>query len=299
MPVSRRVFLGAAAALGFSSRLSAEPRNTRRLVMLAGTPSHGPGDHEHNAGVQLLAKCLAGVPGLETTVVLNGWSAKAEAALDGADALLVYADGGANHPLVRGNRLELIGNKVKAGLGLMCVHYAVEVPADAGGKEFKDWIGGHYEHQFSVNPMWSPEFTTFPDHPISRGVKPFRVRDEWYFNMRFRDDAKGITPILTAVPPDAVRDGPYVYPKGPYPHIQAAKGRAEHMMWAYQRPDGGRGVGFTGGHIHRNWQTPGFRTVVLNALVWISKLEVPEGGVPSTVSDEEIARNLDPKPARK
>ena len=33
-------------------------------------------------------------------------------------------------------------------------------------------------------------------------------------------------PILVAVPPDATRDGPYVYPKGPYPHIQAGSLRA-------------------------------------------------------------------------
>ena len=43
----------------------------RKLVLIAGTPSHGPGDHEFNAGVQLLAKCLKGVQGLETAVVLN------------------------------------------------------------------------------------------------------------------------------------------------------------------------------------------------------------------------------------
>jgi hypothetical protein len=172
------------------------------------------------------------------------------------------------------------------------------VPADLGGPQFKDWIGGYYETNFSVNPMWAPEYTTFPVHPITRGVKPFQVKDEWYFNMRFRDDHKGITPILSAVPPDAVRDGPYVYPKGPYPHIQAAKGRLEHMMWAVERADGGRGVGFTGGHFHRNWQNPDFRKVALNALVWISKAEVPANGVQSAVTDEDMTRNLDPKPKR-
>ena len=41
-----------------------------------------------------------------------------------------------------------------------------------------------------------------------------------------------------------MRKGPYVYPKGPYPHIVAASGREETLMWAYDRPDGGRGFGF-------------------------------------------------------
>jgi hypothetical protein len=185
------------------------------------------------------------------------------------------------------------------GVGLMCAHYGVEVPKDKGGKQFQDWIGGYYEHMWSCNPMWSPEFKEFPTHSITRGVQPFAVRDEWYFNMRFRPDMKGVTPILSAKPSDTVRDGPYVYPRGPYPHIQEAKGRAEAMMWAVERGDGGRGVGFTGGHFHQNWRDDNFRKVVLNALVWICQLDVPKDGIASTVTDEEIKENLDPKGPKK
>ena len=45
----------------------------RKVLLIAGTPSHGPGAHEHNAGVLLLQKCLAGTPGLKVEVSLNGW----------------------------------------------------------------------------------------------------------------------------------------------------------------------------------------------------------------------------------
>jgi len=126
-------------------------------------------------------------------------------------------------------------------------------------------------------------------------VQPFSLRDEWYFNMRFRPEMKGVKSILSARPSDAVRDGPYVYPRGPYPHIQKEKGRAETMMWAAERPDGGRGVGFTGGHFHQNWRDDNFRKVVLNAAVWICKAEVPKDGVASAVTESEIKENLDPK----
>jgi hypothetical protein len=262
--------------------------------MIAGTPSHGPGDHEFNAGVRLLDKCLKGFPGLETQVFLNGYP-KDDSALDTADAILCFADGGGRHPLILEKRLERIGKLMAKGVGLMCAHYGVEVPKDLGGPEFKEWIGGYYETNYSCNPMWSPEFKEFPKHPVCNGVKPFAIKDEWYFNMRFRDDLKGVTPILSATPPDAVRDGPYVSPKGPYKHIQDAKGRAETMMWVVERADGGRGCGFTGGHFHRNWKNDDFRKVVLNALVWLCKLEVPKDGVASSVSDEEIAANWDEK----
>jgi len=301
MPLSRRDFLAAgavAAAGGLSPLLARAEEKPKKLVLIAGTPSHQPGDHEFNAGVLLLDKCLKGVKGLETTVFKNGYP-KDDSALDTADGILCYADGGAGHPLVREKRLERIGKLMAKGVGLMCAHFGVEVPKDLGGPEFKDWIGGYYEHMYSCNPMWSPEFKEFPTHPIANGVKPFTIRDEWYFNMRFRDDMKGVTPILVAQPSDAVRDGKYVSPQGPYKHIQEAKGRAETMMWAAERAGGGRGVGFTGGHFHRNWKDDNFRKVALNALLWICKLDVPKGGVTSAVSEEEIAANWDEKPGKK
>ena len=164
------------------------------------------------------------------------------------------------------------------------MHYGVEIPRTNGGPEFLEWIGGYYEHQFSVNPMWSPDFQKFPDHPITRGVKPFQNNDEWYFNMRFRDEKKGITPFSWRTPSDDVRKGPYVYPKGPYEHIVNASGREETMMWAFERPNGGRGFGFTGGHTHANWGNPNQRKVVLNALLWLAKADVPAKGVNSTVA---------------
>jgi type 1 glutamine amidotransferase len=294
--ISRRSFLSGCAATVpalAASRVLADSK-PRKLLMMAGTPSHGPGAHEFNAGTTLLHKCLAKTEGLHAVLNLNGWP-KDESVFEGVDAIFCYCDGGGGHPLIQGKRLAKIGAMMKAGVGLMCAHFGVEVPKDKGGKEFQDWIGGHYEHEWSCNPMWKPEFTEFPDHPISRGVKPFSVRDEWYFNMRFRPDPKGIVPILSAKPSDAVRDGPYVYPKGPYKHIQEAKGRAESMMWAIEREDGGRGVGFTGGHFHINWSDPNFRKVVLNALLWISKRDVPKDGVGSVVSETEMKQNLDPK----
>lgn len=282
---------------------------TKKLVLVAGKPSHPPRMHEFNAGVQLLKKCLQGTPDLDVEIILNGWPTD-ESVFDGADAVVFYMDGGGRHEVVQeaGRRLKLMDALTKRGVGIGCMHYGVEVVADQAGAEFKRWIGGYYEHMFSCNPIWEPKFTQFADHPITRGVKLFEIKDEWYFNMRFIGDLTGnesqvvdgakFTPILVAAPSDAVRSGPYVYPKGPYPHIQASKGRAEAMMWAVERPDGGRGFGFTGGHFHDNWGNEQFRKVVLNALVWVAKAEVPADGVESQVTQKDLDANLDPKPGR-
>jgi type 1 glutamine amidotransferase len=281
----------------------------QKLVLIAGKPSHPPGMHEFRAGTIILERCLRQVPNLVVDRHEMGWVSD-EATFADADAVVIYADGGAKHPAVQDKHLDTLRGLISKGVGFGCMHYGVEVVPESGGAEFKEWIGGHYENAFSCNPIWEPSYEKFPEHPITRGVKPFKIEDEWYFHIRFRapfghgteaakDGAMTFTPILVATPSDATRDGPYVYPKGPYPHIQAEKGSPETTMWAVERGDGGRGFGFTGGHFHRNWGNAEFRKTILNALAWVAKAEVPEGGVASEVGEAELAENLDPKPAPK
>ena len=184
-------------------------------------------------------------------------------------------------------------------MGVACLHYAVEVPKEQGGAEFLDWLGGYFEPHWSVNPHWKLAQPQLADgHPITRGVRPFATQDEWYYHMRFREPADGVTMILTAVPPDATRERP----DGPHsnnPAVRAGKGSRETLAWAYERPAGGRGFGCTGGHYHRNWADDDFRRLMLNALVWTSGLDVPPGGVVSGVTPDDMAANLDDKAPKK
>jgi hypothetical protein len=280
----------------------------QKLVFIAGKPSHPPRMHEFRAGVLLLTKALANTPGLVVEAHDQGW-VKDEKSFDDADAVVIYADGNKGHPAVQGDHLATLDALAKKGVGIGMMHYGVEVVPEQAGEQFKRWIGGHYEHLYSCNPIWEPSFEKFPAHAIASGVQPFQIKDEWYFNIRFAEpfnadgtaEAAGakFTPILVAKPSDAVRGGPYVYPKGPYPHIQEASGRPEAMMWAVERPDGGRGFGFTGGHFHDNWSNDQFRKTILNALLWVSKVEVPAGGVESKLEADDIDANLDPKQPKK
>ncbi len=271
----------------------------KKIVLIAGNPSHGPSEHEHRAGCLLLKQCLDKVPGLTSVVYSNGWPQDATA-FDQADAILIYSDGGGGHPAIKPERLIVLGDLMKKGVGLGCVHYAVEVPKDKGGPEWLAWTGGYFETFWSVNPHWDADFTQLPKHPITRGVSPFKIRDEWYYHMRFPDPMKAVAPILTALPPDNTRgrDGANDA-HGGNPEVQKHKGEPEHVMWATERPDGGRGFGFTGGHFHRNWGDENFRKVVLNALLWIAKAEVPANGVQSVVTEDDLKQNLDPKGRRR
>lgn len=304
MSICRALLVVVAMCWAGLSGASAEENGKKKLVIVAGRPSHPPRMHEFNAGSKLLAACLKKVDALSVHVVNNGWP-KDETVFDKADGVIFYMDGGKNHEVVQEGerRLQMVDQWAKKGVGIGFMHYGVEVVPDQAGAQFKRWIAGHYEHMFSCNPIWEPLFSDFPKHPITRGVKPFTVKDEWYFNMRFINDVAGneaatlgdikFTPILVAAPGDNVRNGPYVHPPGPYAHIQANKGRAEAMMWAVERPDHGRGFGFTGGHYHDNWSNDQFRKVVLNACVWVTGSDVPENGITSYLTDGQIDANLD------
>lgn len=271
----------------------------KKIVFIAGRPSHGPGEHEHRAGCLLLQKCLSGIPGVTSVVYSNGWPTEPNA-FDGASAIVIFSDGGGGHPAIQGNRLQILGDLMKKGVGLGCIHYAVEVPKDRGGKEFLEWIGGYFETDWSVNPFWEANFTKFPDHPVTRGVKPFKMVDEWYYHMRFQEGMKGVTPILSDLPPASTlnrKDGPHE--NNPYVRQAVLTNKEPQVvMWVYERPDGGRGFGFTGGHSHKNWKEENFRKVVLNAILWIAKVEVPPNGVECQLKDEDFTVNLDPKGKR-
>ncbi|HEY4247916.1 MAG TPA: ThuA domain-containing protein [Lacunisphaera sp.] len=277
----------------------------RKLVLIAGRPSHGPGEHEHRAGCLLFQKCLAGILGLKTVVYDNGWpttqrdgrTVDDNAALDDADAIVIYSDGGGNHPALVRDHLAVLQRLIDRGVGFGCIHYATEPTKEKGEAEFLDWTGGAFETDWSVNPVWQAEFKQLPAHEVTRGVKPFATRDEWYFHLRFRPHMNGITPILTAIPTPSTMTRPDGDHSGnPAVRAAVARGETQIMMWVCERPDSGRGFGFTGGHYHTGWKNDDQRKLVLNTLLWVTKVPVPETGVASTVTDADLAANLDHKP---
>jgi hypothetical protein len=266
----------------------------KKIVFVAGSKSHGYGAHEHFAGCTLLARSLEqGLSNIETVVVRNGWPRDPQV-FEGADTVVLYADGGANHPV--NPHLKEFDNLVKHGMGVVCIHYGVEVPKGPSGEKFLEWIGGYFEPNWSVNPHWTAKFNPLPKHPITRGVQPFEIHDEWYYHMRFREGMQGVTPILTDLPDSKTlvrADGPHSGNQ----HVRRAvlkNKEPQHVAWAFERSDGGRGFGFTGGHFHWNWGDPNFRKLVLNAIVWTARAEVPEDGVGARrVTLKELESNQD------
>ncbi len=259
----------------------------KRIVFLAGRPSHASGQHEFNAGCKLLAKRLNEQTDLPIQAdVISGWP-EDDSVLDGAAAIVIYCD---SDSVQREHYLRMM-ELAKSGVGLLFMHYGVHPKKIKSGQDYyMPTVGGFMETGFSVNPHWVADLEAASDHPIGRGYeKPAQVYDELYYSLRF--DEKAI-PLVTAVPKaDKLVPINLWNDNGP-----AGFGKKQTLLWGFTRPDGSRGGGFTGGHYHRNWVDDGYRTVVLNSIVWVAGLDVPEGGVQSSkVSEEEINSNLDKK----
>ena len=176
---------------------------------------------------------------------------------------------------------KLIDNKV----GFVNLHYTVEY-LKSQSDHVLAWLGGCYETGFSTNPHWMADIKELPTHPITREVKLFRLFDEWYFNIRFQPTARAVTPILKTTPSNRVQ-GTDAARKHP--------GCEKTLGWAFERADGGRWFGFTGGHHHKNWGDENFRRLLTKAILWTAGQDIPDTGAPVALEAADLNRNLDRK----
>ena len=119
---------------------------------------------------------------------------------------------------------------------------------------------------------------------MANGVKAFSVKDEWYYHMRFVPEMKGVTPVLSAIAPlNTVKfkegDKPSAHGGNPDVLADVKASKPQHLAWAFDRPKGGRGFGFTGFHFFANMTNDSFRTTMLNGVAWAAGFEIPANGI--------------------
>lgn len=285
-----------ALAFLFPAQAYAADGPVHKVVLIAGAADkgHPAGTHEYAKTVKLLKHCLdaAHIPGLKTEVYLDGWP-NPESTLDDA-ASIVFVTSGADrktedHPLLVGDRLATLGKQMKRGCGIVFIHWSVFVPNEKSGEKILDWLGGYFDYQSGPAANgWYSKIQTLATravlgdatHPICRGLRPFEVKEEFYYHLRMRDKDPKIVPILTASIPKEEGD--------------------QVVAWALERKDGGRGFGFTGGHFFDNWKLDEYRRMVLNAIVWTAHGEVPKMGIdskmPTAVELEDVIAGPPPDP---
>lgn len=251
-----------------------------KVVVLAGGFSKGKGEHEYFAGSVLLTQMLKQTPGVFPVLAAEGWP-KNEKIFEGAKTIVFYMDGGGKQSILQPDHLEKIEKLAAKGVGIVHLHQIIDYPKTATDRVLP-LIGGVWVPGMGARGHWDGEFDKFVEHPITRGVAPFKENDGFIYKLKFVEDMKGITPLLRTTPP-----------KG------TLKGSEDIVSWAFLRPDGGRSFVFTGCHLHASWGLESMRRFVTNGILWSAGLEVPAGGAPVAYDAEELKKNLDPVPAKK
>ncbi|MBS0000568.1 MAG: ThuA domain-containing protein [Cyclobacteriaceae bacterium] len=272
------------------SLLGCDEKETKKIVILAGEKSHPATMHEYIKNARLIKVMLDGSPdisGLVTEIHGNGWPEDESALLD-ADLILTISDGrdgpnGLGVPFMTEERMAVLRQAIEAGSGFMTFHYSTFAP-DRYGEEMLLWSGGYFDWQndkgerewYSDIRFLDQEVSLInPEHPVMHGVMPFQIYEEYYFDLRFREENEGFVPLIEV------------------PGLGSEREWGNVVAWALNREDGGRGFGTTMGHLYANWKNEDYRKFLLNAIVWTAGMEVPPGGISSDFySDREVTGRL-------
>jgi hypothetical protein len=233
--------------------LGTEPKTL--LLIGQGPDGHPSGTHEYAAGLQRLAELLAPEPELKIEVL------KADGAWPEGNALIARADGavlflaeGARWSVAEPRRHEALTRLAGRGGGLVALHWALGTKAAEPIEPFLKLLGGCHGGPDRKYQVVETELRVAePAHPIARGLRTFRARDEFYYQLKFVAPRGSVRPVLEAM----------------------IDGRPETVAWAWERPDGGRSAGFSGLHVHDNWRLPEYRTFLTQAVRWTMKLPMP------------------------
>jgi type 1 glutamine amidotransferase len=261
----------------------------KKVVLIAGKKSHGPvgnGVHDYGWSVKLLKVMLDNSNVKDRVKVeyhLDGWPRDPKT-LEDADTIMIVSDSRdgdqyeeAPH-LASEDRVRFLDKQTKRGCGFLTFHFSTFAPEKYRDRML-DWCGGYFQWETDGKRQWYSAITTkeaeieigTPKHPVARGLKPFTMREEFYYNLRLRPKDDSLKPIWVV------------------PSLPGREPDGRVVAWAREREDGGRGFGTTCGHFYDNWKHEPFRTLILNAIAWTAKVEVPDGGVRAKFySHEEI-----------
>jgi hypothetical protein len=256
-------------ALFLIATSAAADDSPKRLLLLAqGPDGHPAGTHEYVAGQRVLAKCLSGVPKLETSLVrADGDWPEGPELLSKADGVVLFVSEGAkwlnSDPARRASFAEL----AKRGGGLSVIHWGMGTREAANIEPFVSLFGAcHGGPDRKYKFLETQVRVVAKGHSAAAGIEDFKIKEEFYYELKRQPDAKDFTPLLTAAIDDS-----------------------EHMVsWAWQRADGGRSFGYTGCHYHENWSRPEYQRFLSQGVLWTLKIDPPPTGFPAEITEKDV-----------
>jgi quercetin dioxygenase-like cupin family protein len=253
-----------------------ESQMNKTIVLIGGPRTQGPAEHDHPDGIRLLQTILESSPdikalNLRVAAYPDGWPVE-DAAFENAATVVWYFDGLPRHPMTDTNRRARFQRLMDQGVGLVALHQASTLLPGESVIPLANWLGGARYGMFD-RAQQTVGFTP-TNHPISRGVGSFTLYDEYYPTIRF-PSTQNVVPILPAAF--------YVDTENNRPIPTRVENTT--AAWAFERSNGGRGFAFTGLHYLANLDHPQLRRLLLNAIAWTAKFDVPATGIRSGAPD--------------
>jgi hypothetical protein len=255
------------ASLSSSSSGADAPAPTRLLLVGSGPDGHPAETHEYMAGLKILSKLLKDIPGLEITTVRadEPWKEGPEL-LARADGVVLFLSEGARWMNHDPRRREALARMAARGGGIVVLHWAMGTKDAENIDACLKLLGGcHGGPDRKYKVLETDAVVADDKHPIAAGIKDFRVRDEFYYRLKFIK-AEGVRPLLRVRIDD----------------------NAETVAWCWERPDGGRSFGFSGLHFHDNWRLPEYRRLVAQGVLWTIKKPIPRDGLSVELTPDDL-----------
>ena len=239
-----------------------------RVFIRAGAKTHGPGQHDHPRFLNEWRKLLE-----ERGAKADGSMEFPSAAqLEQSDVLVLYAPEGGT---MSSDERERLARFLKRGGGLVVIHDAV---CGTDPHWFKTVVGGAWEHGHA---KWLEGdvglYFIEQNHPITRGVSNFDLKDEIYYELHMMPGAK----VLATSFHDAFTIAP--------------------QLWVYEK-ENYRAFVCIPGHEFSTFNLPHMRAILLRGMAWVARrnadllvsqtelasLAYPEGG--PTAPEKAAAR---------
>lgn len=226
----------------------------RKLLLIGqGPDGHPPRTHEYLDGLKVLREELSGTEGLSVTLAQADGAWKDGPELIGrSDAVVLFLAEGAAWLAREPSRRVALEALLKRGGGVVVLHWAMGSKKAGPVKPFVELVGGCHggpDRKYAV--VETSVSVADPDHPVTRGLKGFKAKDEFYYKLKL---APGVTPLLKA----------------------EVEGEPHTVAWAYMPgPERGRAFGFSGLHFHANWKRATYRKLIKQAVLWALGEETP------------------------
>jgi hypothetical protein len=249
--------------LGKSSARSAIRK--KLLLIGQGPDGHPPTTHEYMAGLKVLSTCLNRVPEIEaTTVRADGKWSEGPELIDRSDAVVLFLAEGAKWLGKDPARLSAFRRLAQRGGGRVTLHWAMGTREAEPINDFVDLFGGcHGGPDRKYKVLTTKATIASPRHAISRGLKEFTIKDEFYYQLKFPKSPP--TPILSVT----------------------IDGKEHTVAWASEHGKG-RAFGFSGLHFHENWKRAEYRRLVAQGVLWTMNLAIPRGGLDVEIEEKVL-----------